>query len=186
MSGKTILNVPGIGDVAIPITPSSMDGMVIGASVPTTGNFTVLGATTVVAFGQVIAPSIIVSGTVTLGGPVLVPVQTSINITATTNSLAAATPLVAGLNVVVSVSGTGPVALPSAATFVGGSIAVFNQSTHTVAVWPQPLDGIDALGTTAAILLDSGKRALFFGIAGAVGTTTLGSIISAQMGTTSA
>lgn len=188
--GKSIFNVPGIGDVAFPITPTSMDGMVIGASVPTGGTFTLVAATTLVAFGQVVTPSIIVSGPVTAGSAggvgFISSVSPSINVTATTNTFAAAQPLTAAINVVVSASGTGPVSLPSAATFVGGSVAVFNQSTHTVAVWPQPLDQIDALGTTAAILLDSGKRALFFGIAAAVGTTTLGSIISAQMGVTSA
>lgn len=185
MSAKTFIFSP-LGDVAVPISPTSMDGIVIGATTPAQGNFTGCNANYFVAYQTVITPSVIVSGTITLGGPILVPVQTSINVTATTNTYAAAQPLIAGLNVVVSASATGPVALPSAATFVGGSVAVFNQSTHTVAVWPQPLDGIDALGTTAAILLDAGKRALFFGIAGAVGTTTLGSIISAQMGVTSA
>lgn len=188
--GKSIFNVPGIGDVAFPITPTSMDGMVIGASVPTNGNFTVLAATTLVAFGQVVTPSIIVSGPVTAGsgGGVgfISSVSPSINVSATTNTFAAAGLLSAAINVVVSASITSssPVALPSAATFVGGSIAVFNQSTHTVAVWPQPLDQIDVLGTTVPCLVDSGKRALFYGIAAAVGTTTLGSILSVTMGTT--
>ena len=83
-------------------------------------------------------------------------------------------------NIVVSASFTSgsPLALPSVATWLGSGIQVFNQTTQTVAVWPQPNDIIDTKVTGTAVLLDAGKRSDFY----AVSTT---GIISAQLGVTS-
>jgi len=104
----------------------------------------------------------------------------SVGIPATTNSFAAAVALTSNNNVVTSCTFTSgsPVALPSVATWLGGDMMVFNQTTMTVAVWPQPADHIDTTATGANVLLDAGKRCVFY----APGPTQ---IISAQLGATS-
>lgn len=146
---------------------------------------TIQASSGTVSAGAVVASQVAVSGTVTVAAPggIKVPVNSSINVTATTDTFAAAVALTAGINVVTSAAYSSatfgaPVALPSAATFVGGSICVFNLSTHTVAVWPQAADQIDVLGTTVAVLLNPGLRGVFWGILAPNGTTALGQVIS--------
>ena len=149
--------------------------MPVGQSTPFAGNFTTVGAT-VGAF-----QSVSVSQPVTIAGNApLAAVAPSINLTATTDTFAAAVAVTAVRNIVVSASFTSgsPLALPSVATWLGSGIQVFNQTTQTVAVWPQPHDIIDTNVTGTAVLLDAGKRSDFY----AVSTT---GIISAQLGVTS-
>lgn len=149
----------------------------IGQSTPYPGAFTTLTAS-----------SAVISGNVTVAGLDLRTVNPTVSVTATTDSFAAAVPITAAINVVTAAafaSGS-PVALPSVASWIGGVYTIFNNTTHTVAVWPQPGDQIDVLGTTVPVLLDASKRANFYGIAPPNGTTSLGEIISAQLGVTSA
>lgn len=47
MSGKTTLFSSTTGDITFPITPTSIDGMVIGATTPAAGTFTALSATSI-------------------------------------------------------------------------------------------------------------------------------------------
>jgi hypothetical protein len=148
--------------------------MPIGQSTPNPGNFSALQASSVQA------------GSIQVAG--LTQVNPTVSVTATTDTFAAAVALTAKVNVVVTAANASgsPVALPSVATWLGTDITVFNQTTHTVAVWPQPADGIDVLGTTTPALLDAGKRCSFYAVAPVNGTTALGEIISAQLGVTSA
>lgn len=176
MSGNTVLFSPKTGDVNLPITPpapatnapGSMDNMIIGQSVPQSGAFTTISVQTPIVVGG------------------LVPVNPTAANAATTDTFAAAVAITAKINLVVTAafaSGT-PFALPSVATWLGSEITIFNQTTHTVAVWPQPGDGIDVLGTTTPDLLDAGKRAAYYAVAPANATTSLGQILSAALGTT--
>lgn len=134
--------------------------MPIGQSTPFPGSFTAVTVGAVGGVAESWAPSI--------------------GIPATTNSFAAAVALTAANNVVTSVTFTSgsPVALPSVATWQGGAINVFNQTTMTVGVWPQPADHIDALPASSGVLLDAGKRCTFY-------APTATQIISAQLGVTS-
>ena len=170
MSGTSTVWLPAKGDVNFPITPTSIDGMAIGQSVPAAATVSVLT----------------VQGNVTVGGIDLKSVNPTVSVTATTDTFAAAVALTAGINVVVTAAFTSgsPVALPSVANWVGGVYTVFNSTTHTVAVWPQPGDQIDVLGTTVPDLLNAGLRANYYGIAAPNGTTSLGQIFSGQIGTT--
>lgn len=51
MSGNTTLWSPTLGDVVIPITPTTIDGMTIGGTTPEPGTFTALASTTSVNSG---------------------------------------------------------------------------------------------------------------------------------------
>lgn len=129
----------------------------------------------------VISGNLGVTGTIAVGGlGIMYAVNPSINLTTATSAFVAAMPLTAAVNVVISASFTSasPVSLPSVATWMGGEITVLNQSTMTVAVWPQSNDIIDATATGAYVKLDAGKRCSYFAVS-ATG------IISAQWGVTS-
>jgi hypothetical protein len=170
MSGTSTLWLPAKGDVNFPITPTSIDGMAIGQSAPAAATIS----------------SLTVQGNITVGGLDIKTVNPTVSITATTDTFTSAVAITAGINVVVTAANASgsPVALPSVATWVGGVYTIFNSTTHTVAVWPQPGDQIDALGTTTPDLLNAGLRANYYGIAPPNGTTALGQIISAQLGVT--
>ena len=165
--------------------------MPIGQSTPYSGAFTSVSVTSLaaasvsvsgtVAAGAVAGSVGAFSGTVSVGGLGLVSARDpSINLTTATSAFVAAYGITAAINIIVSASFTSgsPVALPSVATWLGGEITIFNQSTHTVAVWPQTADIIDTTATGAFVLLDAGKRSNYY----AVSTT---GIISAQLGVTS-
>jgi hypothetical protein len=203
MSGRTILDVPSLGDVSFPITPTSIDGMAIGASVPAAGTFTTISASTFIAptviattnvtVGNLavtgtaaiagtlnlaagplnVTGSVAISGSVTVSGPVTVAGNltvggyeaNSINPTViagiSTSTFSAAVALTAMINIIVSASGTSacPVALPSVAVVgVGAQVIVMNRGTHTVGVWPQPLDTFDggSAGTAYALATSGG------------------------------
>ncbi|MGO9304225.1 MAG: hypothetical protein ACLP3R_11175 [Candidatus Korobacteraceae bacterium] len=141
----------------------------IGQSTPYAGAFTSISVS------QVAASSISVQS--------VAGVQESwapaIAVVATTSTLAAAVALTAANNVVAgSYTATVPVALPTVASWLGGVISVFNQTTMTVGVWPQANDIIDVKVTGTVVLLNPGLRCNFY----AVTATT---IISAQLGVTS-
>jgi len=157
----------------------------IGQTTPFPGAFTTLAASSA-SVGQL-----------TIAGQgVLTSLNPSVAVTATTNNFTAAVPLTAAVNVVVTAldaTAPNPVALPSIGAALGSNVGsesfkvvVFNQTTHTVAVWPQAADAIDVATAGTAVLLDAGKRAEFFA-AGLVATTTstTGQWISAQLGVTS-
>lgn len=197
----TNISVSGTVHAANVAASSTVSAANVAASTVAATNATIatVSATNAVV-ATVAASNVTVTGQVTASnisvGPVqasqvsassfLAPVATSINLTTATSGFAAALALTAAINVVVSVSYTsgGPVALPSVGPIVGASVVVFNQSTHSVAVWPQAVDAIDALGTTVAIIMNAGQRAAFYGIAAPNATTSLGQWISAQLGTT--
>lgn len=102
---------------------------------------------------------------------------------ATTDTFAAAVALTAQVNAIgtvgVGASTAAPFALPSVAVALGAPITVLNQTTRSVAVWPQPLDIIDVVATSGPVILGIGHRCVYY----PVGTTQW---ISAQMGVTSA
>lgn len=159
--GNTPLWSPQLGDVSFPMTPTSIDGMVIGGTTPAAGTFT----------------------TVAVKGLLHNSVANPISIAATTDTFAGAVALTAQINVIgtvaVGASTAAPAALPSVVVASGAVISVFNQTTRSVAVWPQPLDIIDVVATSGPVIVGIGNRCNFI----PVGTTHW---ISAQMGTTSA
>lgn len=202
MSGKTILDAPSLGDVSFPITPTSMDGMVIGASVPAAGTFTTISASNVVASslsfttGTVsvanVTATAIVASTVTVTGPLTVAGNitvggyeaNSVNPTVvagiSTSTFSAAVALTAMINIIASASGSSacPVALPSVAVVgVGTQIIVMNRATHTVGVWPQPADTFDggSAGTAYTLLTSGGGMFIAVSTTGWV-TAVLGTI----------
>jgi hypothetical protein len=140
----------------------------IGQSTPYAGNFT----------------SVTVTGAISAGSlSVTTPITHGINpsVTAgTTLTFTGAVSITSPVNVVVAATYTSgsAVALPTVASWIGADYIIFNQTTHTVAVFPQPNDIIDVTVTGAPVLLDAGKRCQFWGV-----STT--AIISAQLGTTS-
>jgi hypothetical protein len=150
--------------------------MPVGQTTPFPGSFTALQASSATISG-----SLTVTGTVSVGGVagVLEPVNPTV-VPGTTNLFAAAVALTAAINMVTTaaVATSGALVLPSAATWVGGQIAVANLSTQTVEIWPQTNDQIDVLGSAAPRSLLTLKRAVFWNVAAPVGTTTLGQIIS--------
>lgn len=169
-----------LGDVtSVKLANVTVTGTVTAANVAVSGTLT---AGTVVGLpsAALTVSQIVAAGTITVGGlGVLYAVNPSINLSATTSALVSAYSMTAAINVIISASFTSgtPVVLPSVATWVGGEISVFNQSTHSVAVWPQPNDIIDSTATGAYVVMNSNVRAGFV----AVSTT---GIISYQYGST--
>lgn len=167
MSRNTLFD-SSIGDVTSINIP-------VGLVTPNTGNFTALTAGSLTVSGTVA-----VSGSMSVGGlGVLSAVNPTINLSATTSAFLSGYALTAAINVIISASFTSgtPVVLPTVASWLGGEIAVFNQSTHSVAVWPQPNDIIDSTAAGAYVIMNSNVRAGFV----AVSTTGM---ISYQYGTT--
>lgn len=157
MSGRTVFDVPSLGDVSIPITPTSMDGMVIGASVPAAGTFTTISVTGSVT----VSGPVTVAGNLTVGGYEANSINPTVIAGISTSTFSAAVALTAMINIIVSASGTSacPVALPSVAVVgVGAQVIVMNRGTHTVGVWPQPLDTFDggSAGTAYALATSGG------------------------------
>lgn len=136
----------------------------IGQTTPYAGNFTSISVSSLSVSS--------VGGVVESWAP-------AITVVATTSTLAAAVALTAANNVIGgSYTATVPVALPTVASWIGGDIRVFNQTTMTVGVWPQANDIIDGKATGTVVLLNPGLRADFF-------APTVTTIISAQLGVTS-
>lgn len=102
MSGRTVFDVPSLGDVSIPITPTSIDNMVIGASVPAAGTFTTIIASTVVA-GTVVASNIAIPDNITVTGTLNAANVTATAVVASTLTVTAVTgPVTVSGNVIVS------------------------------------------------------------------------------------
>ncbi len=163
MSGRTVFDVPSLGDVSIPITPTSMDGMVIGASVPAAGTFTTISAlgNLAVTGSVTVSGPVTVAGNLTVGGYEANSINPTVIAGISTSTFSAAVALTAMINIIVSASGTSacPVALPSVAVVgVGAQVIVMNRGTHTVGVWPQPLDTFDggSAGTAYALATSGG------------------------------
>lgn len=140
----------------------------IGQTTPYAGTFT-----SVTVSAALTANSLVVNTPITHGINPSVAAGTTLTFTG-------AVAITSPVNIVVSATFTSgsAVALPTVATWIGADYVIFNQTTHTVAVFPQPNDIIDVTTTGAPVLLDAGKRAQFWGV-----STT--AIISAQLGTTS-
>ncbi len=147
----------------------------------TTVDATNITASTVVANTVTVTGPATVSGNVSVGG-YLTELIANVSAGVSTSTFSAAIALTAQINIVTYASGTSaaPVALPSVAVVGPGTVLqVWNKATHTVGVWPQPLDIIDgaAAGSTGVPVALATSGASFFVAASTTGW------VSAVMGT---
>lgn len=138
MSGTTTLWTPK-GDVNFPITPTSMDGMAIGAAIPASGSFT------------------------SLQGPAgTAPINTGATIAAGTTSVP--TPITAETASVTTADATHIAVILPTGVF-GDARLVYNTggaSSQTVSIYCQSTDTIDGGSAGGHVTLTAAHRAAWF------------------------